>query len=189
MYDDPYENDGYVTPPPVQYWSYEELEPPRTTFPVSSARDEPYLPMPQGKRYDPLRILEEPEEGTKEPAVAPSTDYDYQIMQVYEVAPGVLSDNTLTVNHPAVRDFLACAEEDPECPLPIYPNIFALAALAVYYHPTKRSHWLFWNKAKREETARIVQKVLSTYSNPSAILFPITDRRAKMQSLTPSGLR
>lgn len=149
------------TPPPSHYIYYDVEDSTRSTFPTSSVRDEAFVPQhPSQPRYDPLRILEPSEENARPAARPRLTTYNTEVVILPEVSPGVLSDGTLTKDYPPVQEFLEAASKDPTIPLPTEPNIFALAALSVYYHPKRPAHWMFWNKDKRKETANIVHKVL-----------------------------
>lgn len=155
-----------------------DIKPPFfSNFPSSSVRDHPppqqHTPLPRPslshnaaphKHYDRLRILVQQEQDAAQKPLVAHTTYSTHVPRLHHVAPGVLSDGSLTINYPAVRRFLESAETDSCVEPPSSPPLFALAALAVFYHPKKPVHWLFWSKDKREKTAAIVHKVLSESS-------------------------
>ena len=135
-----------------------DLDPPLSlAFPTSSVRDDP---CPPPIRSPPSSV---PPLSPQPAPLTCSTSYSTYVPPLRYVSPGVLENGALTIAHPDVRRFLDQADTTPPPPVPTPRPIFALAALGLFYHPKKPAHWLFWSKPKREQTARVVHKVLSAY--------------------------
>ena len=138
-------------------------------FPTSSSRTDSHTPSTPEPRYDPLAIVRQAELAEQKAALlAASTNYCTDVPRSSTVAPGVLSDGSLTIAHPEIRHFMTSAQSNPRTPPPTSPTMYALAALAVFYHPKRSAHWIFWSKERRGDTANIVQKVLGRFATRSA---------------------
>lgn len=92
---------------------------------------------------------------------AKSSDVTTTDVDVYEMAPGVLSDGRNTARHPAVRAFLA--NPDVEAAAGLSQPMQALCALAVLHRPAHPAHLLFWARSTKQATAHLVQEVLSMF--------------------------
>ncbi|GBE81402.1 hypothetical protein SCP_0311310 [Sparassis crispa] len=112
----------------------------------------------------------------------------YSVRRYREVIPGVLEDGTITARHPFVAEYLRAltsralcsrlqakrsqgssvpparlADVGPLLGLDLDDRqsrvIFALAALAILYHPRQRIHECFWGRRTRAYTDRIICSV------------------------------
>lgn len=96
-----------------------------------------------------------------------------------EIALGVLEDRTsagsivLTGEYPDVGECLAYIRAVNKLPdvlstlNPVLSDaIVALAAQAVFPHPTDPAHWFFWDVPKREGSAAVIRRAVGELSYP-----------------------
>jgi hypothetical protein len=131
----------------------------RVCFNTSDERSAPLTSSLPTVRYDPLGVLN----ASPEPPRFRGFNFSNLPPKPYQIAPGVLSDGTLTVRYPPLERFLDNQTPCADASVLKDERIFALAALATFYRPKHAAHLIFWGKKAKQETAERVHKIWSTH--------------------------